>query len=136
MIRFEWFARADDDVYIRGSHLSALLRSIDSNLPHYIGQPGQGRSEDIGQLNLAYDDNFCMGGTAYIISRETLRRIGPYISTCLRNLFSIHDDVEIGRCIHKFAGISCTWAFEVGLCPLNKVDLSTLHFKCSKNLWV
>jgi len=48
-----------------------------------------------------------------IMSRETLKRIAPYIEDCLVNLYTAHEDVEIGRCVRKFAGVSCTWNYEV-----------------------
>lgn len=54
-----------------------------------------------------------MGGPGVIMSRETLRRVAPHISTCLKNLYSTHEDVEIGRCVQKFAGIPCTWSYEM-----------------------
>lgn len=111
--RFEWFLRADDDLYVRMDRLEKLLRSVDSRKPEYIGQAGRGNSEEFGLLSLEYDENFCMGGPGVIFSRETLRRIVPHIKYCLANLYTTHEDVELGRCVRKFAGISCTWSYEV-----------------------
>lgn len=111
--RFEWFARTDDDVYINTDKLERLLRSVDSSKPQFIGQAGKGNSEEFGLLSLEFDENFCMGGPGVILSRETLRRVAPHIPTCLRNLYSTHEDVEIGRCVQKFAGIPCTWNYEM-----------------------
>lgn len=111
--KFEWFLRADDDVYVRTDRLETLLRSVDSSLPRYIGQAGRGNSEEFGLLSLEYDENFCMGGPGVVLSRETLRRIVPHISYCLQNLYTTHEDVELGRCVQKYAGIPCTWSYEV-----------------------
>lgn len=36
--RFEWFARADDDVYVNTHKLEKFLRSIDSSKPQFIGK--------------------------------------------------------------------------------------------------
>lgn len=58
--RFEWFARADDDVYINTRKLEKFLRSIDSTKPQFIGQAGRGNSEEFGLLSLEFDENFCM----------------------------------------------------------------------------
>lgn len=77
------------------------------------GQAGKGNTEEFGLLSLEYDENFCMGGPGVILSRETLRRVAPHIPTCLKNLYSTHEDVEIGRCVQKYAGIPCTWNYEV-----------------------
>jgi chondroitin sulfate synthase len=111
--RFEWFLRADDDVYVRTDRLERLLRSVDSRRAMYIGQAGRGNSEEFGLLSLEYDENFCMGGPGVILSRETLRRIVPHIKYCLRHLYTTHEDVELGRCVKKYAGIPCTWSYEV-----------------------
>lgn len=111
--RFEWFLRADDDVYVRTDRLEKLLRSVDSRRAMYIGQAGRGNSEEFGLLSLEYDENFCMGGPGVVLSRETLGRIVPHIKYCLRHLYTTHEDVELGRCVKKYAGIPCTWSYEV-----------------------
>ncbi|XP_017462525.1 PREDICTED: chondroitin sulfate synthase 1-like, partial [Rhagoletis zephyria] len=72
-----------------------------------------GNSEEFGLLSLEFDENFCMGGPGVILSSETLRRVAPHIPTCLKNLYSTHEDVEVGRCVQKFAGIPCTWNYEM-----------------------
>ena len=59
--KFEWFMRADDDVFIRGEKLELFLRSINSSKPHFIGQAGLGNKEEFGLLSLEYDETFCMG---------------------------------------------------------------------------
>lgn len=110
---FEWFLRADDDVYIRTDKLEAFLRSVDSRKPFFIGQAGRGNQEEFGRLSLEYDENFCMGGPGVILSRETLSRVAPHVRYCLANLYTTHEDVELGRCVQKFAGVSCTWSYEV-----------------------
>ena len=111
--KFEFFMRADDDVYIRGDRLSDFLHSVNSSKNLFIGQAGQGKKEELGLLNLEGEENFCMGGPGMVLSSSTLTKIVPHIGYCLKNLYSTHEDVEVGRCVHKFAGISCTWAFEV-----------------------
>ncbi|XP_068911727.1 chondroitin sulfate synthase 1 isoform X2 [Tenebrio molitor] len=111
--QYEWFLRADDDVYVRTDRLEELLRSIDSKKPWFIGQTGRGNTEEFGMLSLESDENFCMGGPGVIFSRETLKRMAPYVDECLANLYTTHEDVELGRCVRRFAGISCTWSYEM-----------------------
>lgn len=111
--QYEWFLRSDDDVYIRTGKLEAFLRTLNSSDDLYIGQAGTGIQEEKGKLDLGHEDNFCMGGPSAVISASTLRKVAPYLEHCLENLVTFHEDVEVGRCIKKFVGISCTWAFEV-----------------------
>ncbi|XP_050293932.1 chondroitin sulfate synthase 1 [Anthonomus grandis grandis] len=111
--QYEWFMRADDDVYVKSDKMEEFLRAIDSRKPLFIGQTGRGKKEEKGHLSLDTDENFCMGGPGMIMSRETLKRIAPYIEDCLVNLYTNHEDVEIGRCVRKFAGVSCTWNYEM-----------------------
>lgn len=111
--KFEWFMRADDDVYVRGDKLEEFLRSVDSRKPQFIGQAGRGTNDEKDVLALDYNENFCMGGPGVLISRETLRRVAPHVKYCLKHLYSTHEDVELGRCVAKFAGVSCTWSYDM-----------------------
>ncbi|CAD6241274.1 GSCOCG00002607001-RA-CDS [Cotesia congregata] len=111
--KFEWFIRADDDVYIRTDRLKKLLMSVDSGKPMYIGQAGRGNSKEIGKLGLNYDENYCMGGPGVIMTKETMKKIVPHVKDCLGNLYTTHEDVELGRCVKKYAGIPCTWSYEM-----------------------
>lgn len=81
------------------------------------GQTGRGNNEEFGLLSLDDDENFCMGGPGVILSRETLKRIAPSLEQCLEHLYTTHEDVELGRCVRKFAGISCTWSYEASDYP-------------------
>ena len=74
---------------------------------------GLGTKEELGQLSLKHEENFCMGGPGMIVNRETLVRVVPHVNYCLQHLLTSHEDVELGRCIHQFAGVTCTWSYEV-----------------------
>jgi chondroitin sulfate synthase len=72
-----------------------------------------GTKEEYGKLALGENENFCMGGPGIIFSRETLARFTPHIKKCLKNFYTYHEDVELGRCVHKYANTSCTWSYEM-----------------------
>lgn len=102
---YEWFLRADDDVYVKLDKLRHFLKSLDSEKHFYIGQPG---------LHKSLSTPYCMGGPSMIISKQTLKKVGPYLDYCFSKMIkSKHEDVEIGRCINKFVNITCTSAIEV-----------------------
>jgi chondroitin sulfate synthase len=110
---YEWFMRCDDDVYVRTDKLEELLRGFDSTEELLIGQAGQGLVNERGQLGLGPNDNFCMGGPGVIMSRSVLKKLAPHLEHCLNNMVSTHEDVELGRCVRKHVGVTCTWSFEV-----------------------
>ncbi|KAM4614983.1 chondroitin sulfate synthase 3-like [Polymixia lowei] len=110
---YEWFMRADDDVYIIGEKLELFLRSLNSSKPLYLGQTGLGTAEELGKLALEPGENFCMGGPGMIFSRELLRRMVPHIGSCLGEMYTTHEDVEVGRCVRRFGGTQCVWSYEM-----------------------
>uniref|UniRef100_A0A673NJD8 Hexosyltransferase n=1 Tax=Sinocyclocheilus rhinocerous TaxID=307959 RepID=A0A673NJD8_9TELE len=111
--QFEWFMRADDDVYIKSEKLESFLRSLNSSEAFFLGQTGMGARDELGKLALEPGENFCMGGPGVIMSREVLRRMVPHIRQCLQEMYTTHEDVEVGRCVRRFAGVQCVWSYEV-----------------------
>lgn len=111
--QFNWFMRSDDDVYIRTDKLANFLHQLNSSQDIYMGQAGTGAKDEKGLLGLGNGDNFCMGGPGMVMSRSVLKKMIPHVEYCLQNLVTSHEDVEVGRCIKRFVGISCTWSFEV-----------------------
>lgn len=111
--KFEFFMRADDDVYVNAERLERFLRSVNSSKPQFIGQAGVGNKEEFGQLSLESNQNFCMGGPGVVMSQTTLRLFSQNIKYCLKHLYSTHEDVEIGRCVRLSVGIPCTWSYEM-----------------------
>lgn len=110
--KYKWFVRADDDVHIRGEKLMKFLNSVNNTVARYIGNAGSGLTEHV-QSTMGKYDNYCIGGPGMILSQSTLRKIAPHIQYCLKNLYTTHEDVEVGRCIYKFAEVQCTWAYEM-----------------------
>nr|XP_039274123.1 chondroitin sulfate synthase 1-like [Styela clava] len=107
--KFDWFLRADDDTYLKVDKLIKLVSRIDPNKPFVVGRAGYGKhAEDY----LKPGENYCMGGTGVFLSREMLRRIGPNLSACLKEMYTKHEDVELGRCIQKITGMKCTESWE------------------------
>ena len=106
--KYEWFLRADDDVYVNTDKLSNFLRSLDSNKLHFIGHSAFGRSHEEGKLGLANNSSYCMGGPGIVLNRKTLALMGPHIEYCMNHLYTEHEDTELARCVYKFVGIPCT----------------------------
>lgn len=111
--KYEWFMRADDDVYIKSGKLESFLRSLNSSEAIFLGQTGMGARDELGKLALEPGENFCMGGPGVIMSREVLKRMVPHIRECLQEMYTTHEDVEVGRCVRRFAGVQCVWSYEV-----------------------
>ena len=110
---FHWFMRADDDAYIRSDKLSKILQDFDSSEDLLFGQAGVGKGHEKGKLGLEDGDNFCIGGVGVVMSQSVVKKVAPYLSTCLNQTASSHEDSELGRCIRKYVGVMCPWAQEV-----------------------
>ena len=111
---YNWFMRADDDLYVRVEKLINFLSHLDPNEELYIGQPGFGKLEDLERIKLHSHEHYCMGGPGVIFSRALLVRLAPHLEDCLRNeVISWNEDLEVGRCISRRLGVQCTWNYEV-----------------------
>ncbi|XP_039255797.2 chondroitin sulfate synthase 1-like [Styela clava] len=108
---YDWFIRADDDVYIRVEELKEFLGLIDSNKLIYMGQPGHGVPEVRDRLGLN-GHNFCMGGPTVMFNRKALKKLCPHLDECMAEVVSGEEDVEIGRCVSNHLHIECTHAWE------------------------
>jgi len=108
-----WFMRADDDVYVKVEQLLQFITPINSSEAQYLGQAGRGRGLEKGQLDLAWNENFCMGGPGMVFSWVTLMHMRPHINECYNSMLTSHEDVEIGRCVTKSSGKVCTWAYDM-----------------------
>ncbi|XP_067351117.1 chondroitin sulfate synthase 3 isoform X3 [Channa argus] len=125
--KYEWFMRADDDVYINSEKLESFLRSLNSSEAIFLGQTGMGARDELGKLALEPGENFCMGGPGVIMSREVLRRMVPHIRECIQEMYTTHEDVEVGRCVRRFAGVQCVWSYETWLCHRPADEITGVH---------
>lgn len=88
---FNWFVRADDDMYVRTQKLADLLSKLVPYQHVYMGRAGAGRNEDLRRLQLLAHERYCMGGPGIFMSMYTLGSIGPHLDNCLRagNVFCV-----------------------------------------------
>lgn len=110
---YEWFMRADDDVYVRNDRLVEFLHSLNSSDDIHLGHAGIGAKEELGMLSMNLGDNYCIGGPGVILSRSVLKKVAPHLEHCLETAPTTHEDIEVGRCIQRYAGVKCTWAYEM-----------------------
>lgn len=111
--KYKFFMRADDDVFVNVPRMKHFLRQLNSSAALFIGQTGTGNKAESGQLHLNFNENFCMGGPGIILSHVTLSHLAHNVDKCLARLYSTHEDVEIGRCVRKYAGKSCSWSYDM-----------------------
>lgn len=119
---FDWFMRADDDVYARGKQLMDLVGKLNPAEKIYLGRSGSGKPADIKRLKLLPHERYCMGGPGVIFSNAALRALVPHLEDCLEaieyyNKFTespwYNEDVELGRCVSRKIGIQCSGSQEV-----------------------
>lgn len=80
---FNWFIRADDDMYVRTEKLTDLLNRMNPYERVYLGRAGAGRKEDLKRLELLPHERYCMGGPGVILSNGAMRGVGPHLDNCL-----------------------------------------------------
>ncbi len=81
--QFNWFIRADDDMYVRANKLKELLDQMHPYDKVYLGRAGTGRRDDLKRLRLLPHERYCMGGPGIILSMAALRGVGPHLNNCL-----------------------------------------------------
>ena len=81
--QFNWFIRADDDVYVRPKKLKELLSQMHSYDKIYLGRAGTGRKDDLKRLLLLSHEKYCMGGPGIILSVAAMSEVGPHLHHCL-----------------------------------------------------
>ena len=122
---FQWFMRADDDVYVRGGKLEELLGTLNFNEMVYLGLAGKGKAEDTHRLGLQPHEHYCMGGPGVVLSKAALRELAPYLDLCLSAVDQYNEenpgnpwyneDVELGRCVSRSINIQCSTSAEVSI---------------------
>lgn len=110
---YEWFLRADDDVYVKGNKLEKFLRGLDSRKIMYVGQPGKGIQREQGKLGLRHGGYYCIGGVGVLFSGTALRKLVGHLNGCMKHVTTSHEDTELGRCVQNHLGVNCTTAYEV-----------------------
>ena len=112
---YEWFLRADDDIFINVSNLELFLENLNSSKPLYIGQPGMFKTHETSHLDVGPDTPFCMSGPGVILSWVAMASLDPRLSDCLKTSATSHEDTELGRCVYDIVGIHCTTSYQVRL---------------------
>ena len=80
---YNWFVRADDDMYVRTKKLTDLLRRLNPYENIYLGRAGTGRKEHVRDLRLLPHEKFCMGGPGIFLSAGAMIAAGPHLKNCL-----------------------------------------------------
>lgn len=133
---YDWFLRADDDVYMRGGELRSLLMRLNPSEKIYFGRSGSGKPEDIRRLKLLPHERYCMGGPGVVFSNAALRALVPHLDDCLEaieyyNKFTespwYNEDVELGRCVSRKVGIQCSGSSEIRSLLLYDYDSLALN---------
>ncbi|CAF0889643.1 unnamed protein product [Adineta steineri] len=90
---FDWFIKADDDVYLIVDNLKSFLSQQDTSKPETFGY----------NFKVIVPQGYHSGGASYVLGRESLRRFYEAhkdpTSTCSKD--TGHEDVEIAKCLRS-----------------------------------
>ena len=107
--RYHWYVKTYGDTYIRTSLLEHLLVQMDSSQHVYMGLPVIPNDYERDDLGMRPGENYC-DSFGYVLSRTTMNLLCTHLDQCQKEARSIHEEVEISRCIRKFGKINCTSA--------------------------
>ena len=110
---YDWFVRADDDMYIRVVHLLHFLSRLNPNHEQCItGRMDSGGLENLNSGEQLYDG---VESPGTIFSRALLKKLAPHLDNCLVNTTTSQNDADkdIGRCVSQRFGVHCTENQEV-----------------------
>ncbi|EDO44753.1 predicted protein, partial [Nematostella vectensis] len=134
---YDWFFRAEHDMYLKADKLLEFLSSVNSSEDNYIGHPAavSYRNQDTAYNNDLYRyEHYCLGGGGVALSRTTLLKLVPNLDTCIEESLTESEDVELGRCLYNNIGVQCTWSYEV-CSPNRKFHYLEFHnFQIPKDL--
>ena len=109
---YQWFVKLQDDVYLRTKELEALLSSLNSSEPLFIGHSVTPMDQERDEVGFREGENYCLEA-GYVLSWRTLTLICPVLPFCQENARSVREDVEVARCIRDYVGVNCTTSNEV-----------------------
>ena len=107
--RYHWYVKMYGDTYIRTGLLERLLLQMDSSQHVYMGLPIIPNDYERDDLGMRLGENYC-DSFAYVLSRATMNLLCVHLDQCQKEARSIHEEVEISRCIRKYGRINCTSA--------------------------
>ena len=131
---FGWLMKVDDDTYVNIDNLQTLTYSFRSSTNAFLGARGNGRPKDKPFLELKKP--MCLGGTGYLIRRQTLSKVVPNLDNCVKDAtknasttkYLWHSDVTISKCIQKYTQLGC-WESDAKSLISYNADIFKNHYK-------
>lgn len=105
--RYHWYVKIHGNTYVRTSQLEHLLMQMDSSQHVYMGLPVIPNDYERDDLGMRPGENYC-DTFGYVLSRTTMNLLCAHLAQCQKEARSIHEEVEISRCIRKFGKVNCT----------------------------
>ena len=103
IFQYEWFLIATDSIYVAINYLGRQLQKLDSTDIVYTGKPDR--------------NQFCAGGPGIVLSQAALKRIVPYLQSCLESgnrSLEVNGDKLLGTCFKNKLQKTCRKLDKVG----------------------
>lgn len=121
--KYQWFVVFHKSTYVAVNQLVKTLLQFDSSETFYIGKPSTYSITEMTKLGLVSHERICQADAGLILSRAALKRIVPHLQSCqglglsrgLRGKEG-EGDVELGRCISRRLGVTCSHSLMVCVC--------------------
>ena len=96
--QYDWFFISWSATYVNINAMYDLIKKLDPQKPSYLGHSS---SQEGAEL-------YCDKNSGILLSRGLLEALVPRLNDCDRQLNSYAWDLEIGECIQKVAGVTCS----------------------------
>lgn len=118
--KYQWFIVVHRTTYVAVNQLVKMLLQFDSSEPIYMGHPDSFTVTQRNRYGLVSHEKICRSNAGIILSRSALKRVAPHLRNCrglglsssLRGSTGA-GDVELGRCISRRLGVTCSHSLKV-----------------------
>ncbi|XP_071803278.1 chondroitin sulfate synthase 2-like [Asterias amurensis] len=100
---YDWFLLIQDNTYIYGEVFMEFLGHMSVGRDLYMGSPVHESEMDV---------TFCSREAGYMLSRNLLKKVGPYWEDCMRKSWNNVPDLEFGRCVQDHSDVRCSSVYE------------------------
>ncbi|KAK0089693.1 hypothetical protein PV325_006116 [Microctonus aethiopoides] len=93
---YDYYYIVKDKSYINGRKLMNFIDNISVSSDIYSGIPSK------------YNNNYCSLDAGILLSNSMVRKLKTNLDWCVKNTYSVSDDINFGRCVNHATKLTCS----------------------------